>query len=139
MILVGSRFTSTEAKRLFGLVGTGGIIGAIAGSGLARGLAEVLATRHLVITAAGFMVVAAAASVPLGRALRARPRTDRSEGSPTVREALAYLRRQPYVARIGLLVLVSTATLTLADYLFKSTVAANIQAASDLGTFFAGF
>jgi hypothetical protein len=36
-------------------------------------------------------------------------------------------------------VLVSTATLTLADYLFKSTVAANIQAASDLGTFFAGF
>src|SRR5258708_5954513 len=34
--LVGAAFTVSQAKRLFGFVGAGGVLGALAGSGLAR-------------------------------------------------------------------------------------------------------
>ena len=48
------------------------------------------------------------------------------------------LRGDPYVKALGGLVLVSTVALTLADYVFKSTVAQH-DPGRELGTFFASF
>lgn len=138
-IFVDTRFTSTEAKRLFGFIGTGGITGAIAGSALARGLTELAATRHLLIAAAVLMIAAAVVSVGLSRALARRPSDGGTRPSQRVGEALAYIRGNPYVRRVGALILVSTIALTLADYLFKSIVAAHFDDARSLGEFFASF
>ena len=55
--LVGTRFTITQAKRLYGFIGAGGVIGAIAGSGAASLLSRVLAPESLVLCSAlGFAV-----------------------------------------------------------------------------------
>ena len=56
--LLGSRFTMTQAKRLFAVIGSGSVIGAILGSGLARALTAFLPAQHLVLCA-GLVFVAA--------------------------------------------------------------------------------
>src|SRR5439155_10826496 len=55
-----------------------------------------------------------------------------------VTQAAHFMRDHPYLTRLSGLVLVSTVAVTLADYVFKSTVAKNVPAA-DLGAFFASF
>jgi AAA family ATP:ADP antiporter len=53
-------------------------------------------------------------------------------------QAAHFMRDHPYLTRLSGLVLVSTVAVTLADYVFKSTVAKHVPAA-DLGEFFATF
>ena len=47
--LLGELFTVTQAKRLFGIVGAGSVLGAIAGSAAAAALSQVLPARSLVL------------------------------------------------------------------------------------------
>jgi len=49
--MLSARFTVTQAKRLFAVIGAGSVLGAILGSGAARALTEVLPAQHLVLGA----------------------------------------------------------------------------------------
>jgi len=132
-LAMGELYTVTQAKRLYKLIGFGGLLGAVAGAAAAREIATRFGVGDLVLAAA--LTLAAAG---LGPALLLR----RPEGAPSVApvtsltEASALLRSQPYLRHLAGLVLVSTVTLTLADYLFKSSVARHVPA-SELGAYFA--
>lgn len=135
-----SAYTVVQAKRLFGFIGAGSILGATVGSATARWITGVVETRHVLIASSACMVLAAiAAAFPMrhvaltngdakGHELEVRD----DAGLP---EALGKLGKNPYVRRVAGLVLVSTVALTLTDYVFKSAVAQQIPA-RELGTFF---
>jgi AAA family ATP:ADP antiporter len=135
--LLGDLFSVTQAKRLYGLIGAGSVAGAIAGSGAASALARTMpADRLLLIAACGLLATAA---LPM-LFTRGGRRTEQAGGSATAEASLlenaAYIVRQPYARRVAWLMVVSTACLTVGDYLFKSTVAASIPRAQ-LGAYLA--
>src|SRR6266704_1282105 len=66
-LVLGDLYTVTQAKRIYGLIGTGSLLGAVAGAGLARFLAASSAASVLVLAAAVTM-----AATALGPALALR-------------------------------------------------------------------
>lgn len=139
-ILLGEIYTVTQAKRIYNLVGIGSVLGAIAGSAIARALTQIWPPQHLILAGAIVFVLTG-----LGPAMRIRrPRaavataTAAGHASSSIVQTIRLFKDDPYIKGLGGLVLVSTVALTLADYVFKSTVAQNIPAAQ-LGRFFATF
>jgi AAA family ATP:ADP antiporter len=136
-MVLSDTYTVTQAKRLYSVVGTGSLLGAAAGAGLARLLARSMSTPQLVLAASAAMFVTA-----LGPALLLR----RSEaaapplppGLSSLRQSLRTMKGHPYVRALAGLVLISTVALTLADYVFKSAVARQVPS-DQLGSFFATF
>lgn len=136
-LALGEIFTITQAKRVYRLVGIGSLLGAVAGALLARVVSEQLGAARLIPAAALLMGLTA-----VGPALLLRRAGTQAGGDAPLRWTLAEAREliagQPYVNWLAALVLVSTFALTLADYVFKSSVARHIPAAQ-LGEFFATF
>ena len=135
-VLLGARFTATQAKRVYAVVGSGSVIGAIAGSALASRLATLIPTSWLLAAAGAILLLTALG--PL--ALSAAPATTDS-ASPTAQKrglqqhAKAVLAH-PYARRVAGLLLLTTVAFTLVDFVFKSEVAARV-AQDELGAFFA--
>ncbi len=136
-LVLGDLYTVSQAKRVYSVVGTGSLLGAAGGAGLARYLTGTGQTSILVLAAAITM-----AATAVGPALLLRSRSagtggaSRATSSPTLQEAVRLLKGHAYVRALAVFVLVSTVALTLGDYVFKSVVARNIPA-EDLGSFFA--
>jgi len=138
-LVLGELYTVTQAKRIYKVIGAGSLLGAVAGAAAARMIAESVSVQHLVLAAA-----LAFALTALGPALLVR-RPDSAQQGPlrvdlgsSLAEAMALFRGHGYVQGLGGLVLVSTVALTLADYVFKSTIARSVPR-EELGSFFATF
>ncbi|MCG8416430.1 MAG: MFS transporter [Proteobacteria bacterium] len=132
--LLGDVFTITQAKRLYGFIGSGSVLGAIAGSGLAGALSQLVAPSQLLLISA--LGLAMTALIPVWM-----PRGDSSGTAPRgqgigIADSVRFVRRERYAAGVALFVVISTAGLTFADYLFKSAVAASVPA-EQLSTYFA--
>ncbi len=129
--LVGTRFTITQAKRLYGFIGAGGVIGAILGSGAASLLSRAVAPESLVLCAAlgfagaGLLSMLFSESAGGVRAVNAPAR---------LRDNVGAVARDPYARRLVAALFVATVCLTLCDFVFKSTVAALVPKAR-LGAF----
>ena len=80
-------WTSAQAERLYGAIAAGGSLGAIAGPALTTLTASRLGTPTLLLVSAGFLAVAIACVVGLGRWSRAHPRPA-APGERTAEEAL---------------------------------------------------
>jgi ATP:ADP antiporter, AAA family len=134
-LLLGNKFTLTQAKRAYGLVGAGSVVGALAGALVARALTQFLEVRRLLVAGAIALLVSAVGSAAFlqpDSKEKARPAHRRSF---TLAENLPLLRQDPYMRRVAAIVLTSTVAFTLVDYLFKRIVAQHVQPA-DLGRFF---
>ncbi len=133
-LLLDDAVTVTQAKRIFPAIAAGGVTGATLGSLLSEGVLRVAPPIALVFVAAGVLTVAAGTSfmwrMPSDAALEAQG----TEGSPSI----AWLLRDSYLSRLLALVMVGTISLTVVDFVFKSTVADHIPAEA-LGPFFARF
>lgn len=139
-LMLGDLYTVTQAKRIYRVIGTGSLLGAVAGAGVARWITAYHPPQVLVFAAA-----LAFAAAGLGPAILVRRPDSPSQaplgpggGGSRFWEALTLFKAHGYVQGLGGLVLVSTVALTLADYVFKSTVAQAVPR-ENLGTFFATF
>ncbi|HEX4339593.1 MAG TPA: HEAT repeat domain-containing protein [Polyangiaceae bacterium] len=127
-------FTVTQAKRLYGPIGTGGVLGAIAGSAVARGLANVYPPQRLVFASAlGFLITGA---IPFFFARGTEPDVEEHGKNAMSIADTRLVARLPYARLVALSMLVATACVTVGDYVFKSAVAASIPKAQ-LGTWLA--
>ncbi|HZJ56006.1 MAG TPA: HEAT repeat domain-containing protein [Myxococcaceae bacterium] len=115
-------FSVDEAKRVFGFIAAGGLLGAVCGSGTARVALGWTDPRSLLLISAG---------VTLGAAVVAQVTTRGScEGHVAQPELMAprelpgYVKRDPYLRLLAVLALLTAASATLIDYLFKAAVAA---------------
>jgi ATP/ADP translocase/HEAT repeat protein len=136
-MVLGELYTVTQAKRLYKIVGAGALLGAVAGAGLARIVAAQFGSAPLVLASA--IVLALTGIGPAMMVRRPAVAVARDErGGPNLVESIRMVSGHPYVKMLGGLMLVSTVALTLADYVFKSTVVERVPAA-ELGMFFAKF
>lgn len=137
-LALGEIVTITQAKRLYQFVGVGSLLGAVAGGLVARAVSTQFSASALIPTSALLALATA-----LGPAIWLRQPEERAgeTAAPlrwTLREARTMIAEQPYVTRLAGLMLVATVALTLADYVFKSEVAATVPK-EQLGLFFATF
>lgn len=132
-LLLGAAFTVGQAKRLFGLIGTGSVLGAVIGAGSARALAETLAAEHLLAASA---IILALTAVGPSRLLKGIHSDVKTGAKTRLKDDLALVRENPYTRRLLAMVLTSTVAFTLIDYLFKAHVAASVPD-EELGAFFA--
>jgi HEAT repeat protein len=137
-IILGELYTVTQAKRIYSVVGTGSVLGAIAGATIARALTQIWPTKNLILAAAIVLVLTGLGPATRIRRPRAALATAAGHAASSIIQTVRLFRNDPYIKALGGLVLVSTVALTLADYVFKSTVAQTV-APAHLGTFFASF
>ena len=130
--LLAEHVTVTQAKRQFGIIAAGGVLGATAGSFFAERLLQFLEAQSLLIVAAGILLILAC--IPLCFA-RVENSTPEAEETPL---SLSFLGRNQYLRRLAIIAVLASLTLTFADYLAKSCIVAHIPA-EDLPTFFARF
>ena len=64
---MGELYTVTQAKRIYSLVGTGSVLGAIAGAAIARVLTQRWPAQHLILASAFVLVLTG-----IGPAMRIR-------------------------------------------------------------------
>jgi AAA family ATP:ADP antiporter len=140
--LLGATFSVTQAKRVYGPIGAGSVLGAIAGSGAASALSRAVAPRHLLLVAAGGFL--ATAVLPAAFRQGGAPAAAAVAGAPggsrrrAFRDDATFVARQPYARSVALLVVASAACLTVADFVFKGVVARSVPRA-ELGPFLATF
>lgn len=135
-LVLGDLYTVTQAKRIYGLVGTGGLLGAVAGAGTARLLTGITAAPVLVLAAAVAMALTALGPAMALRGAGQIASPPATWGATSIVQAAHLLRGHPYVRGLAGLVLVSTVALTLGDYVFKSAVSRHVPPVH-LGEFFA--
>jgi AAA family ATP:ADP antiporter len=136
-LLLGQRFDMTEAKRLYGLIGTGSVLGAVVGALLARAVAGALPARHVLLASAvAFVATGTGPAVAFARRVRFAEEAPKSVAGPSLRTEIRALGSRPYVTRLLVLTLLATVALGLVDYLFKSAAARWI-APGELASFFA--
>ena len=104
-------FDARQARRLFGLIGSGASLGAIAGGLLARSWPARVGTINLLLVLAA-LIVLAAVMVNIGWSARRRDTVDASGSRPsTLRDALAIIRGSNYLRLLaGMVFVVAIAT-----------------------------
>jgi ATP/ADP translocase len=134
-MLASDVFEPRQAKRLFGVIGAGGSLGAIvAGAGLEPFSRSFGSARILSLTA-GFIAVAWVMSRIGGREVRAEaPRRGRAEPIPPSR-----WRLDPYLASIAVVIGMSAVVTTLIDYQFKMIASDSVPGEHGLVGFFGEF
>lgn len=124
--LVGARFTITQAKRLYGFIGAGSVLGAIAGSGAASLLSRGAPPQRLVLFSALGLFVSGLIPLLFDGRTSAPPA---EEGALELRETLKYVAKDRYAARVVGALFLATVCLTISDYVFKSAIAAVVPRA----------
>lgn len=127
---MGRVMTPQQAKRLYAFVGTGSVAGATFGYAVAGGIASMLGPRALLPAAAATL---AAASV---WAWKQRVSAPEAGPNPVDGKPSKPLWKLAYVRKLALLVFLGTLSLTLANYLFKASIAESVPA-DELGPWFA--
>lgn len=140
--LIGGAFDFQQSKRLFGFIGAGAVLGGVFGAVGMRFVLMMMSPRAALLVAAGFFVLAAvptlAVRVPAAEEEPAPlPRGD-GEAAPMT-AGLGLLWQNAFARRVLGIVLVSTVTVTLADYVFKAVVAYRIHDAHELAAVFSTF
>lgn len=138
-LLLSESFTVAEAKRVYALVGAGGLLGAMFGGGLARASA---ASGHgegtLLGLGAGLLALAAALA-GLRRGLHEPAPPDRPSvvtGMLAARTAaMRDLRSERYLRRLLGISVLATVAVTLADFAFKAEVVRRVPS-HELAAFF---
>ncbi|MCC6991835.1 MAG: HEAT repeat domain-containing protein [Acidobacteria bacterium] len=130
--------TTREAKRSFGFIGSGAILGWIVG-GLATSVtARSLGTETLLLWVAASLV----ASVGLVQLLWRRggiTHVDQTSSPPGLRESLRHIAGSPYLRSIAWVIGLASFATTIAGWQFKAIAKAEIPDTDQLAAFFGLF
>jgi AAA family ATP:ADP antiporter len=147
-LLSGDLFDPRQAKRIFGFIGTGGLVGGVAGSAIAGFLAEPLGTGNLMWLGSLQLLLCAVLAARVFRIgqLRGsdRPFKQRPERGPrSVAGGFEVIRRIPHLRMIALMVFAAVLVSTFVDWLFNAAVEEAIpgrpQQAEFFGQIFAAY
>ena len=134
-MLAGTLFSAAQSRRLFGPLASGGVLGGIAGGGIATLLLEVMQVRSLlaVATIMYFGAAVLVSAVPLEDA-SAAPEKARTKLAPE----LTKMRRDPFLWRLAAIAALSVAASLVIDYLYRAKVASTLHP-DQLAPFFARY
>jgi len=147
--LLGRVHTMTQAKRLYGFIGAGAVLGGVVGAVLARLSISLMSPRSAVLLAAGIFVLSAVPCTAIkllpdeAPAPRRRGRTEHDRDDDEPRRpwsaTASLLWENAFARRVLGIVLVSTITVTVVDYLFKAQLAAEVKDTQLLGKYLSTF
>lgn len=135
--LANELFTVREAKRVFGVVGAGGILGAALGGSAAFRLAPVLGTDHLLLVVAALLLVAAGTVAALVRLRTAQvPVSGAIEPPRNLKESLRAITGSSHLRLLASLVFVTALATTTVDFQFNVVAGDHIRGRDQLTGFF---
>lgn len=113
-----------QAKRLFGPVGTGGLLGGIAGGQIARIGTGVVGTRNTLLVASIVILLGVVVVALLRRGAFTGERPDERTGraEPAAASGFGEIFRSPHLRFIGLVILMSVAVTQIVDLQFNWAV-----------------
>lgn len=125
-LLSNELFDPRQAKRIFGLIGAGGLAGGIAGAGAAGFLANEIGSENLLWIGAGLLVACGAFAIRLFRVGRFRPTrpTGGRERGKDITGGFSVVRRLPHLRRIAVLLFLTIVASTFVDWIYNSAVEA---------------
>lgn len=138
-IVTSEQFSLRQAKRLFGLVGAGGTLGAMV-TGLAiNRLTTVFSTLQLV---PGLVILLVAVLVLQRLMPRLAPHhhhRDEAQESTSMREGVQLIKRSAHLRNIVQVVFLATLISTVLDYQFIEVVSTRFDSSDQMAGFFAAF
>ena len=135
-MVCAEHFSLREAKRLFGLVGAGGTLGAmVTGVGLSQ-VTDYFTSLQL---ASGLLAILAASLVLHLSMPRLEPHRDHEAESPVLGEGLGLILASPHLRGIAAVVVIGTMTSTVLDYQFKEIVSEAMPSSAEMTSFFGAF
>ncbi|MFN8177739.1 MAG: MFS transporter [bacterium] len=130
-------YTPAQGKRLFAIVAFGASLGAVSGSWIAGQLIGPLGVTEMLLVAAGILVASLGLTNAIDRRERARPTEDSAPTEPLGGSgAFDLVRKNRYLLRIAMLMLVLNCVNTTGEYILGkvvSTTAAERVAAGTSG------
>ena len=138
--LAGAVFTTRQAKRLFSIIGSGGILGAAVGgsfTGLVGDPDRVLPATLVFVAAAAWI----ARELSLGSEAAKTPgaATEKGGRGAPLLESLSLVRSNPYLLFITLAILLSAIASTLVKFEFKAIAQLHFEGDRDALTSFTGY
>jgi len=134
--LANELFTTREAKRLFGVVGAGGILGAALGGWAAGQLAPRIGTTHLMLLVASLLVLAAG-TVRLLQRHRGRGARRADEDAPkNLTQSLKSIGSSGHLKLLAALVFISALATTSVDFQFSLMAERSFSERDQLTAFF---
>lgn len=137
--------TTREAKRVFGLVGSGAIAGAIFGGFFSKSVSEISITEDLLLGMGVFLIACAFLVFLIYRREQAASVPD-EEGAGVdmeqglgVAESFKLLFSSRYLIAIGAVITISSFATTFAGWQFKAIAKQTFQGKEALAAFFGGF
>lgn len=130
--------TTREAKRTFGFIGSGAILGWIVGGFATRVTAPMLGTQTLLLWVGGTLVISAGLVDLAWRRASTGPAAtdDRALG---LRDSLKLVAASPYARSIAWVILLASLTTTVAGWQFKAVAKATIPRTDQLTAYFGSF
>ncbi|MBS2016099.1 MAG: hypothetical protein JST00_24675 [Deltaproteobacteria bacterium] len=141
-IRLGDVFDVTQAKRLYGVVGTGAVLGAVLGAAAARASLAFVEVRSLLLVGAVLLVATAVGPAamlprPAAEPRRHGERRGNERAGASLADQAKDVVRHPYLVRVLGIALAMSAAGTCIDFVFKSEVARAIQDPRQLASFLA--
>ena len=136
-MVTSEQFSIRQAKRMFGLIGAGGTLGAmITGISL-----SVLTDSFTTVQLALGLVVILGGTLAMHLSMpRLAPHHHHAdETGAGLREGLALVFERPHLRNIAAVVLVATMASTVLDYQFKEIVSENLTTSGEMASFFGAF
>jgi AAA family ATP:ADP antiporter len=139
-LMSGDLFDPRQAKRIFGFIGGGGLVGGVVGSGVAGFLAEPLGTGNLMWIGALQLLLAAALALRVFRIGEFRE-TGRGQSQPargerSVAGGIDVLRRNPHLRMIAVMLFAAVLVSTFVDWIFNAAVEEAIPGRPQQAEFF---
>lgn len=144
-LVANELFDTRQAKRLFGLIGGGGILGGVAGAAVAAQLAYLVGTEDLLLVSGGILVVCAIVVAVLAwryPVLRQPPSAghassaSRGKNRVSAKGAWAVLRESSHLRTIAMILGTTILVTTLVDYQFNKGVELFIAGEDEKTAFF---
>ncbi|HYP97031.1 MAG TPA: MFS transporter [Polyangiaceae bacterium] len=136
-LLMGTLFSASQSRRLFGPLASGGVLGAIAGAGAATLLLEAMPVRAL-LTAAPLAYFGAALLVSKAPLESEEPAAQPEKPKTQLAPELTKMSRDPFLWRLAAIAALSVTVSLVIDYLYRAKVASTLHA-DQLAPFFARY
>lgn len=136
-MLVGNAYTVAQGKRLFGLLASGGVFGAVVGASFSAAMLAYVDVRELLLVASGIFLLTSA-FVTTQAIDKVEADLTRESPDNALSGAFGLVSDYPYLVRLAGLVAFSTAAVLATDYLFKAVAASSLRPEA-LGPFFARY
>jgi ATP:ADP antiporter, AAA family len=144
--LASSILTTRQAKRLYGFIGSGGLLGAIAGGFFSSWMVSIIGTENLLLSLAGFLAVCVLLVNLIGIASRrdsTSPKPEhaleRKETPSNLWQSVSLITQSRYLLLIAGIISIGSIATTIVDYQFKAVANESLNSKDQLTAFFGDF